>query len=265
MDQTSDTRSEATRDPDHHRRPARMPRRAYGFQKASTARTSISSQRSLGDLRTFGTHGQNEHIGDLHLQATPIGRSFTAGIEPELPPALGPLQASNLRARPSLPALLKTSPKSRPQERRNHATPQDLGDKLAFARNHRETSQPSQPLPEASEHLAKLTAAQTEKANLERVDSVTPEPSIAGNQDPQTSPLFPRITVEEAPAECRDDMATGYQRMSGDARRYPSSNSGRNENRPPMNNVLCRNGPQCRKFQEGARTADSTRIASTNA
>ena len=50
---------------------------------------------------------------------------------------------------------------------------------------------------------------------------------------------------------CRNDMAAGFQRMSGDARRYPSSNLNRSENRPPMNNVLCRNGPQCRKFQEG--------------
>lgn len=40
--------------------------------------------------------------------------------------------------------------------------------------------------------------------------------------------------------------------MSGDARRYPSGAfSSRIENSRPMNTQLCRNGPQCRKFQEG--------------
>ncbi len=48
-----------------------------------------------------------------------------------------------------------------------------------------------------------------------------------------------------------DDMAAGFHRLSGDARRYPSSTFVRGENRPPMNNILCRNGPQCRKYQEG--------------
>lgn len=48
------------------------------------------------------------------------------------------------------------------------------------------------------------------------------------------------------------DMAAGFQRMSGDARRFQSSSGlNRSENRAPMSNVLCRNGPQCRKFQEG--------------
>lgn len=42
-----------------------------------------------------------------------------------------------------------------------------------------------------------------------------------------------------------NDMATTTFRM-GDARRQ-----NRYENRPPMSTVLCRNGPQCRKFQEG--------------
>jgi len=58
-------------------------------------------------------------------------------------------------------------------------------------------------------------------------------------------------------------MATGFHRMSGDARRHPSSSSfNRSENRPPMNNVLCRNGPQCRKFQEGC-SASSRLVHST--
>ena len=62
-------------------------------------------------------------------------------------------------------------------------------------------------------------------------------------------PVNTHLSLEPRPS--RDDMAAGFQRVSGDARRYPSSNLTRSENRPPMSNVLCRNGPQCRKFQEG--------------
>ncbi|CAK4030109.1 related to PAB-dependent poly(A)-specific ribonuclease subunit pan3 [Lecanosticta acicola] len=43
-----------------------------------------------------------------------------------------------------------------------------------------------------------------------------------------------------------DDMANASFRMSGDGRR-----SNRYENRPPASSILCRNGPQCRKYQEG--------------
>ncbi len=48
-----------------------------------------------------------------------------------------------------------------------------------------------------------------------------------------------------------DDMAAGFQRVASDTRRLSSSPFIRSENRPPMSNVLCRNGPQCRKVQEG--------------
>jgi len=49
-------------------------------------------------------------------------------------------------------------------------------------------------------------------------------------------------------------MAAGPHRMSGDARRHPPpSNFTRVENRPPMSSFMCRNGPQCRKYQEGLR------------
>lgn len=59
-----------------------------------------------------------------------------------------------------------------------------------------------------------------------------------------------------------NDMATGFQRASGDARRYPSSNFNRSENRPPMSSTLCRNGPQCRKFAEGRVTGIRSYIIS---
>ena len=57
-----------------------------------------------------------------------------------------------------------------------------------------------------------------------------------------------------------DDMAAGFSRMSGDARRYPPSStvnttSSRPENRAPMINILCRNGQHCRKLQEGSNGA----------
>ena len=65
----------------------------------------------------------------------------------------------------------------------------------------------------------------------------------------------PNLALNTDFGKCRDDMATAFPRTSGDARRYPSSSSSsgphRLENRPPMSTVLCRNGPQCRKFQEG--------------
>lgn len=51
----------------------------------------------------------------------------------------------------------------------------------------------------------------------------------------------------ESDRDCGNVMASlPYRVSSGDSRR-PS----RLENRPPMSTVLCRNGPQCRKFVEG--------------
>jgi len=50
-----------------------------------------------------------------------------------------------------------------------------------------------------------------------------------------------------------NDMAAVFPMQSGDARRHPSASHRNNrlENQRPMSNQLCRNGPQCRKFQEG--------------
>jgi len=60
------------------------------------------------------------------------------------------------------------------------------------------------------------------------------------------------LAVSE-PTVSRNDMAASIQRMSGEGRRYPSSGqfNNRYENQRPMNNLLCRNGPQCIKNQEG--------------
>ena len=82
-------------------------------------------------------------------------------------------------------------------------------------------------------------------------------PSLPGQDSHQ-------LPYERSPTPRRDDMAAGFQRMSGDARRYPSSSSNayRVENRPPMSNVLCRNGPQCRKFQEGRTMSPPSKASS---
>ncbi len=50
-----------------------------------------------------------------------------------------------------------------------------------------------------------------------------------------------------------NDMAAVFPMQSGDARRHTSAShrNSRFENQRPMSNQLCRNGPQCRKYQEG--------------
>jgi len=50
-----------------------------------------------------------------------------------------------------------------------------------------------------------------------------------------------------------NDMAAVFSMQSGDARRHASAShrNSRFENQRPMSNQLCRNGPQCRKYQEG--------------
>lgn len=67
------------------------------------------------------------------------------------------------------------------------------------------------------------------------------------------SGLRDRVLAVGKPTVSRNDMAASIQRMSGEGRRYPSSGqfNNRYENQRPMNNLLCRNGPQCIKNQEG--------------
>jgi hypothetical protein len=58
--------------------------------------------------------------------------------------------------------------------------------------------------------------------------------------------------VEVSKRRARNDMASAFPQMSGDARRHYPSGSTRFENRPPVNRATpCKNGPLCRKFQEG--------------
>lgn len=58
--------------------------------------------------------------------------------------------------------------------------------------------------------------------------------------------------VEAGKRRVRNDMASAFPQMSGDARRHYPSGTPRYENRPPVNRATpCKNGPLCRKFQEG--------------
>lgn len=58
--------------------------------------------------------------------------------------------------------------------------------------------------------------------------------------------------VEAEQRQIRNDMASAFSQMSGDARRHYPSGTPRYENRPPVNRATpCKNGPLCRKFQEG--------------
>lgn len=58
--------------------------------------------------------------------------------------------------------------------------------------------------------------------------------------------------VEAEQNRIRNDMASAFSQMSGDARRHYPSGTPRYENRPPVNRATpCKNGPLCRKFQEG--------------
>lgn len=99
--------------------------------------------------------------------------------------------------------------------------------------------------------MAGIVSIDATGLNTRRSDPAYREHALQASKPTQHIDIHPRPDPEDAFSQCRDDMAAGYPRMSGDARRYPSSNFGRNENRPPMNHVLCRNGPQCRKFQDG--------------
>lgn len=62
-----------------------------------------------------------------------------------------------------------------------------------------------------------------------------------------------RVFTEPGDRRGRNDMASAFPQMSGDARRHYPSGSNRYENRPPVNRQTpCKNGPLCRKFQEGS-------------
>lgn len=59
----------------------------------------------------------------------------------------------------------------------------------------------------------------------------------------QCSSSSPDREVQSGASTFGDDMASAPIRVSGRPNRF--------ENRPPMSTILCRNGPQCRKLQEG--------------
>jgi len=76
----------------------------------------------------------------------------------------------------------------------------------------------------------------------------SPEP--VADKPSRRDSLCPHVEVRKRRA--RNDMASAFPQMSGDARRHYPSGSTRFENRPPVNRATpCKNGPLCRKFQEG--------------
>jgi hypothetical protein len=75
-------------------------------------------------------------------------------------------------------------------------------------------------------------------------------PEQATDKPLRKDSLCPPVEVRKRRA--RNDMASAFPQMSGDARRHYPSGSTRFENRPPVNRATpCKNGPLCRKFQEG--------------
>lgn len=78
-----------------------------------------------------------------------------------------------------------------------------------------------------------------------RSDSVAPlfnENTVAETRCSSSSPDKDSGAAAKGVTTVGDDMASAT-RVSGRPNRF--------ENRPPMSTILCRNGPQCRKLQEG--------------
>lgn len=87
---------------------------------------------------------------------------------------------------------------------------------------------------------ANLASDDTQKSNLVRPTA----------ESSRKDSVF--IPVEVEKRRVRNDMASAFPQMSGDARRHYPSGAARYENRPPVNRATpCKNGPLCRKFQEG--------------
>jgi len=82
------------------------------------------------------------------------------------------------------------------------------------------------------------------------IESGDASPEQATDKPLRKDSLCPPVEVRKRRA--RNDMASAFPQMSGDARRHYPSGSTRYENRPPVNRATpCKNGPLCRKFQEG--------------
>lgn len=89
-----------------------------------------------------------------------------------------------------------------------------------------------------------------------RSTASTPAQFDDSNYSQDTTTYFRRdslaVPVESGKRRVRNDMASAFPQMSGDARRHYPSGSTRYENRAPVNRATpCKNGPLCRKFQEG--------------
>ncbi|KAK3109848.1 PAB-dependent poly(A)-specific ribonuclease subunit 3, partial [Teratosphaeriaceae sp. CCFEE 6253] len=84
--------------------------------------------------------------------------------------------------------------------------------------------------------------------NRETSAETTPEPVRPGHI------VHQHFSGRVVSSSSSNDMAAGVSMQSQDARRHISASNqrtGRAENQRPMSGQLCRNGPQCRKYQEG--------------
>jgi len=127
-------------------------------------------------------------------------------------------------------------------------------------RYYRRTS--SAPIPESRIRSRKPTlrsvryrdgGLDSQSSQQESLAPVRTEDSSAVNATVKSSRKDSILTpVEAEQRRIRNDMASAFPQMSGDARRHYPSGTPRYENRPPVNRATpCKNGPLCRKFQEG--------------
>jgi len=95
-----------------------------------------------------------------------------------------------------------------------------------------------------------LDGQSSQQANLAPSEVDTSNSVGATIKSSRKDSIFTPVEAERR--RIRNDMASAFPQMSGDARRHYPSGTTRYENRPPVNRATpCKNGPLCRKFQEG--------------
>lgn len=95
-----------------------------------------------------------------------------------------------------------------------------------------------------------LDSQSSQHATLAPIGVEGPDSVDATTKTSRKDSILTQIEAEQR--RIRNDMASAFTQMSGDARRHYPSGTPRYENRPPVNRATpCKNGPLCRKFQEG--------------
>jgi hypothetical protein len=225
-------------------RQPRDSRNAMRKNPARPVRGELTHQKLPSFLLPSGTRTFSAPLREKPEHPPP--RSFSESDFPTLQASVQLSRSSSQASSASLDSNsigLRQRPTSPPLRRHSILkTPSDLTEAEVF--------EPTPDVPWALEGPATLRLFGDPLPNDERRDSGTVIPLIVTHP---CSPQKSHATLDDPPAPLRrDDMAAGINRMSGDARRFPSPGTFNNryENQRPMN-TLCRNGPQCRKFQEG--------------